>query len=151
LVIKKDQISSLLFTLFALFVCWQSIELGFGTFAKPGPGFLSLLAGISLGLLSLIIFLGTVMAPKTAADPPGQMIPWIPLLVTFASLAGFALFMTTLGFNLTTFLFIGILLRVVAKKGWVLSLSAAFGITLGTYVIFELFLQSQLPEGFFGF
>jgi putative tricarboxylic transport membrane protein len=150
-VLKKDRISSLLFLLFSLYVCWQSIELGFGTFAKPGPGFLSLLAGISLGLLSLVIFFGALTAKKTTEDPPRQNIPWLPLLVTFGCLVGFTLLMTTLGFNLTTFLFIGILLRVVANKSWVLSLSASLAITLGTYVIFELFLQSQLPEGLLGF
>jgi hypothetical protein len=151
LVIKKDQISSLVFFLFALYICLQSIELGFGTFAKPGPGFLSLLAGISLGLLSLIILLGAVIAKKTTEDPAKQIIPWVPLLITFGSLVGFTVFMKTLGFSLTTFLFIGILLRAVAKKGWTLSVLASLGITLGTYVIFELFLQSQLPGGFLGF
>ena len=149
--IKKDQISSLIFFLFSLYVCWQSIELGFGTFAKPGPGFLSLLAGSILVLLSLIIFLGTVIAKKTTGDPPRQLIPWGPLLITFGSLVGFTFFMKTLGFSLTTFLFIVVLLRFVAKKGWILSLLASLAITLGTYVIFEVFLQSQLPEGFLGF
>lgn len=149
--INKDRFSSLVFLLFSLYVCWQSIELGFGTFAKPGPGFISLLAGISLGLLSLIIFAGAVTAKKTTEDSAKRIIPWVPLLITFGSLVGFTLLMMTLGFNLTTFLFIGILLRVVAKKGWSLSILASLAITLGTYVIFELCLQSQLPEGFLGF
>jgi len=150
-VIKKNQVSSLFFILFSLYICWQSIELGFGSFAKPGPGFISLLAGISLGLLSLFILFGAVIAQKATQDSAGQIIPWVPLMTTFGCLVGFTLLMKTLGFSLTTFLFIGILLRVVAKKGWTLSLLASFGITLATYVIFELFLQSQLPEGFLGF
>ena len=149
--IKRDFFSSLFFALFSLYVCWQSFELGFGSFAKPGPGFISLLAGISLGLLSLIIFFGAVITQKATQDSARQIIPWVPLMTTFGSLVGFTLLMKTLGFSLTTFLFIGILLRVVAKKGWILSLLASFGITLATYVIFELFLQSQLPEGFLGF
>ena len=149
--IKKNQVSSLFFILFSLYICWQSIELGFGSFAKPGPGFISLLAGVLLGVLSLIIFFGAVIAKKATQDSDGQMIPWGPLMTTFGCLVGFTLLMKTLGFSLTTLLFIGILLRVVAKKGWILSLLASFGITVATYVIFEVFLQSQLPEGFLGF
>lgn len=149
--IKKNLFSSLLFIVFSLYICWQSVDLGFGSFAKPGPGFISLLAGIGLGLISLVIFLGAVLATKATEDPAKQHIPWLPLMITFGSLVGFTILVKPLGFNLTTFLFIGILLRAVAKKGWTLSLLASLGITLGTYVIFELFLQSQLPEGFLGF
>lgn len=149
--ITKNLFSSLFFILFSLYICWQSVELGFGSFAKPGPGFISLLAGISLGLIALAIFLGALLAIKTTEEPSKQDIPWLPLMLTFGSLVGFAILLKTLGFNLTTFLFIGTLLRGVAKKGWVISLSASLAITLGTYVIFELFLESQLPEGFWGF
>lgn len=149
--IKRNLFSSLFFILFSLYICWQSIDLGFGSFAKPGPGFISLLAGISLGLISLIIFVGAVLATKTAEHPSKQHIPWSPLLITFASLVGFTILVKPLGFNLTAFLFLVTLLRAVAKKGWTVTLLASFGIALGTYVIFELFLQSQLPEGFLGF
>ncbi len=149
--IKRDFFSSLVFVLFSLYVCWESINLGFGRFAKPGPGFISLLAGIFLVLLSLIILLGTRISQKTSEHPSIEIIPWAPLLITFGSLVGFTLLMKTLGFNLTTFLFIGILLRAVAKKSWTVSILASLGITLGTYAIFELFLKSRLPQGFLGF
>jgi putative tricarboxylic transport membrane protein len=150
-VIKRDFFSSLFFALFSLYVCWQSINLGVGRFAKPGPGFISLIAGIALGLLSLIILIGTQISKKTNGHSSGEEIPWVPLLSTFGSLVGFALLLKTLGFNLATFLFLLILLRAVAQKSWRLSLLASVGITLGTYFIFEVFLQSQLPQGFLGF
>jgi putative tricarboxylic transport membrane protein len=150
-VIKRDFFSSLFFALFSLYVCWPSINLGVGRFAKPGPGFISLIAGIALGLLSLIILIGTQISKKTNGHSSGEEIPWVPLLSTFGSLVGFALLLKTLGFNLATFLFLLILLRAVAQKSWRLSLLASVGITLGTYFIFEVFLQSQLPQGFLGF
>ncbi len=149
--IKRNFISSLFFFFFSLYVCWESINLGFGRFAKPGPGFISLLAGIALGLLSLIVLLGTGISRKSSEHTSIKIIPRAPLLITFGSLVGFTLLLKMLGFNLTTFLFIVILLRAVAKKSWALSVLASLGITLGMYAVFEFFLKSQLPQGFLGF
>ena len=77
--------------------------------------------------------------------------PWGLPIITFCSLLGFFLFLGTLGFNLTAFLFLGILVRSVGKKTWTLSALFALGATLAAYIFFGLILQSRLPKGPFGF
>ena len=151
---NKDWFSSLFFILLSIYVCWQSIDLGFGSFGKPGPGFFPFLSGLVLGFLGAIVFLGTWISEKIDEKIFNQKISWKPLVLTFSSLVGFNLFLKTLGFNFTTFLFIGVLLRAIEIKTWTVSILVALSITLGAYIVFELLLQSRLPGGpfeFFGF
>lgn len=42
-------------------------------------------------------------------------------------------------------------MRGVERKSWTVSTLVALGVTLGAYTVFELGLQSQLPQGPFGF
>ena len=151
---KRDWFSSLFFILLSTYVCWESAGLGFGSFPKPGPGFFPFLAGLVLGSLGIVIFLRDWGSRTPAPGTGTKRIPWKPLIITFVSLLGFSLVLKPLGFNLATFLFIAVILRVVERKGWAISIGTAFAAALGAYTLFELGLQSQLPNGpfdFFGF
>ncbi|MFB3883886.1 MAG: tripartite tricarboxylate transporter TctB family protein [Thermodesulfobacteriota bacterium] len=148
---KKDLFSSLFFICLSVYVCWESIGLKFGTFSKPGSGFIPLLAGLVLGFLGLIIFFRALIAKPPRGTISKETSPWTYLVFTFCSMIGFVLFMDDLGFNLATFLFIGILLKIVEKKNWIISVVSAIGVTLGAYIVFDLLLKSQLPGGPFGF
>ncbi len=147
---RKDLFSSLFFIFLSIYICWQSLDLRFGSFAKPGAGFFSFLSSLGLGFLAIIIFFKSRLAKGLREEISGERIPWKPLVITFGSLVGFTLFINTLGFNLSTFLFTGILLRAVGKKNWALSVMFSLSITFGSYILFGLFLQSQLPKGPFG-
>lgn len=148
---KKDWFSSLFFIFLAVFACWHSIDLKIGTFTKPGPGFFPFLSGLAVGFFAITVLFRNWLSKKLHEKISKEKIPWKPLALTFGSLVGFILFLKTLGFNISTFLLIGFLLRAVGKKKWIVSVLAALSITLGAYILFELFLQSQLPEGPFGF
>jgi len=150
-VARKDFFSSLFFIFLSLYVCWESLRLGFGEFSQPGPGFLSFLIGLSLGSLSLAVFLGIVLKKGLPEKGARGKTPWAPLLLTSAALLGFTLLLKTLGFVIDTFLFIFFLLGTVGKKSWAISLLMSLGVTFGTYLLFQYFLQSQLPVGPFGF
>jgi len=148
---KKDLFSALFFLLLSILVCWESIYLKFGSFSKPGPGFLSLLAGLLLGSLSIVLALRTSMTRNLREKFSDTKTPWKPLLITFGSMIGFTLFVEVLGFSGITFLFIGGLLFTVERKTWKVSVVAAVCVTAGAYLVFDLLLRSQLPHGPFGF
>jgi putative tricarboxylic transport membrane protein len=148
---KKDLFSSLFFILLSIYVCWESVHLRIGTFSKPGPGFIPLLSGLVLGFLGMIVFLRALIAKPLRGTISKETSPWTYLVFTFCSMIGFVLFMDDLGFNLTTFLFVGILLKVVEKKSWIIAIVSAIGVALGAYIVFDLLLKSQLPRGPFGF
>ena len=147
---KKDLFSSLFFLLLSIFVCWESIYLRFGSFSKPGPGFLSLLAGLLLGSLAIVLALRTWMTKNIRQKFSDIKTPWKPLLITFGSMIGFTFLIEVLGFNSMTFLFIGGLLFAVERKTWKLSIVVAVCVAAGAYLIFDLLLRSQLPRGPFG-
>ena len=148
---RKDFFSSLFFILLSIYVCWESVHLRIGTFSKPGSGFIPLLSGLVLGFLAMITFFRALIAKPLHETTSEERIPWTFLIFTFCSMIGFTLFMDDLGFNLTTFLFIGMLLKVVEKKSWIVSVVSAISVTLGAYIVFDFFLKSQLPRGPFGF
>ena len=144
---RKDLFSSLFFVFLSTYVCWQSLDFGFGRLSKPGPGLFSFLSGLGLGFFALLTFLKSQSAKDLRETASSASIPWKPLALTFGALVGYTLLIRTLGFTLTTFLFIGIMLRAVGKKTWVLSGAFGLAIALGAYVLFGLLLQSQLPKG----
>ncbi len=63
----------------------------------------------------------------------------------------YAIFLNTLGFLLVTFLMMVYLFRVIKPMSWKKILGGAFLTAFGSYAVFELWLQAQLPRGIFGF
>jgi putative tricarboxylic transport membrane protein len=149
-VARKDFVSALFFICLAVYVCWQSLDMGFGRWGKPGSGFFSLLSGLGLGVLAIVVLFKSRFAKDAAETSPSEAIPWRPFLITFGCLTGYTLLIDTLGFTPTTFLFIGLLLRTIGKRTWALSASLGLGIALGAYLLFGFLLQSHLPKGPFG-
>lgn len=148
---RRDQFFSLSFVILAGYACWQSVDLGIGTFAKPGPGFFPFLSSLALGGFAIVTLFKDRFLKKQLEELSDRGIGWTPLVLTFASLLGFILSLKFLGFIITTFFFIGFLLRAVEKKTWIVSAMVALSVSLGTYLLFDLLLQSQLPQGPFGF
>ena len=149
--VRKDLFSSLFFILLSIYICWKSLGLSFGSFSRPGAGFFPFLSGLVIGCLAVIICFRAWITKTLREKVSKEKIPWRPILLTFSCMVGFTLLVEVLGFNFTTVLFIGVLLRAVEKKGWTVTAISAIGITLGAYLVFDLFLKSQLPRGPFGF
>ena len=149
--VRKDVLSSLFFILLSIYICWKSVGLSLGRFSKPGGGFFPFLSGLVIGCLAITIFFKAWITKTIRERVSREQIPWRSVLLTFCCMVGFTLFVDLLGFNFTTALFVGLLLRTVEKKGWRITAIAAIGITLGAYLVFDVFLRSQLPRGPFGF
>ena len=151
---KADLGSGSVLLLLGASVCYKSLSLGLGPSGSPGPGFLPFLAGLCLASLSLAILLLAVVK-KTPASPTGKFWPGLKKLkvvsVVFLSLVAYNLLWTKLGFTLTTFLLMGFLFRIVGARGWGATILGAGISSFLAYLLFQTFLQSQLPTGFIGF
>lgn len=144
--LKADRWIGAFFALFSLYVCVESVRLGLGTYHRPGPGFLSFLAGIILGVLSLALISLVLFRSTEKAQVwhnRGQ------ILMVFLALLGFTLLVELLGFILTAFLLIWFLLKVVERRGWGFSVGVALVVTGASYVVFDVWLSAQLPAGIF--
>lgn len=124
-----------------------------GAWNEPGPGFLPFWGGIVLTAMSIALlmrtFWGKLPAITHSFFPRSDS--WKRVTATFAALIAYNLLLTTLGFTLMTFLFVGFLVRFIFPQTWTRSLVIAVLSSLAAQLLFVNFLETQLPKGFLGF
>jgi len=143
----RDQASALFWLAVAILVAVQSVTLKLGTLTQPGPGFFPFWSAIVLGVLSVVLLVGS--RRRRAPAPASATRSWTPAIVAGGLLA-YVLLLERLGFVTVTFLFLLFLFRLV-RKGWLVSGLAAVVGTGACYGLFQLWLKSQLPRGPLGF
>ena len=149
---ERDRISTLVWLVVAIGICFGSVRLSLGNFHKPGPGFFSFLAGAVLGILSILVFLQSFKGlsgdeKKAFLSNPQR---GLKVVYVFVALILYAIGMNYIGFFFSTFLFVGFLLRGIDPQAWLVVLA---GSILGTIIPYGVFywLGVQLPVGFLGF
>ena len=150
---RADRISGIFWLLFAIFVCIESYRLGLGTLHQPGPGFLFFWASIALGIMDLVVLIRAWMDKKAAETKltifGGQNV--LKIILVLISVFLYAIFMETVGFILVTLLLFIFLLGFIEKKKWWFTLFVSVVVTVIAYLIFEVWLKSQLPRGLLDF
>jgi hypothetical protein len=132
----------------ALAVAAEAARLGFGTFGRPGPGFLPFLAAVCLGLLAVLGLIQTAVrkpAAKTGGGFRSHDILRIGLVTTVLFL--YVLLWDVIGFLPSTFLLLLFLFRCVEPLRW-RNVYLASGLTLAfSYFLFAVLLGARLPAG----
>jgi len=132
---------------FALYAC--TIEIG--AWNEPGPGFLPFWGGVTLVMMSIALLARTwkrkgIVLPSFFPKNDS----WKRVVATFAALTAYNLVFDFLGFTLTTFLFIGVLVKFIFPQTWLRSLIVAAAAAFAARILFVDFLQTQLPQGLLG-
>jgi putative tricarboxylic transport membrane protein len=145
---SRDRVSGLFWLAVALFAAAQGLVLGLGSLHRPGPGFFPFWGGGVLGLLSILL---VVRSPTQVATGAARLRPdnARPVVATGAVL-GYLLLLDVLGFVSITFLFLLLLFRV-EHRSWTFSAASAAAGAVGSYVLFQVWLKTQLPTGPLGF
>lgn len=149
---NNDQRSSLIWLIIGLAILLYSMKYGLGRMSSPGPGFVPFLSGLVIAGLALIVFFQQL--GKEVRDRLGDLWrkkDWPVTLKVMVALILYAIFLQTLGFLLVTFLIILYLFRAIEPLGWRKVFAGALGTAFGAYLIFDIWLQAQLPRGIFGF
>lgn len=144
---KSDRWIGLFLFLFSLYVCLESVRLGFGPYFRPGPGFFPFYSGLLLAAFSLVLILVGYLATREKKGPWGGS---LNIFMVGLSMFAFAWLLEPVGFIATAFLFTAFLFRAVERRGWIFSLAAAFLIVGSSYIVFDRWLQAQLPVGVLG-
>ena len=151
---SSDSISGLFWLAVGILLSlWAGTTYEIGILTQPGPGYLPLALGIILILLSLILLLGkkkpSGMKPIVPSAP--RAAGWKKILYTVLILAVAAFFFEKVGYLITFFFLIFLLMKGAAEpQSWKRIILAAFLTTLGIYLIFVLLLEQPLPRGFLG-
>ena len=150
---KQDQKSSLVWFSFALYICLETLRhLPLGDWHDPGPGFMPMVAGVLLGFLSILNLIRSSLDNSTEDQKPWQSGErWKILILILAVLYAYTFVLETLGFVISTFLLMVFLFKAVEPQKWVWTIAGSALTSLACYVVFELWLRTQLPRGIWGF
>jgi putative tricarboxylic transport membrane protein len=145
---SRDRVSGLFWLAVALFAAAQGLSLGLGSLHRPGPGFFPFWGGVVLGLLSILLVVRSPArdAPGAARVRPDTAKP----VVAAGAILGYLLLLEVLGFVPVTFLFLLLLFRR-ERRSWAFSAASAAAGAAGCYVVFQIWLKTQLPTGPLGF
>lgn len=130
------------------FACGAFIEarkLPFGSLSSPRAGFFPLILSALLAVFSLPLLLESLKEREARSGlRPGT---WKRVGLTLGALFAYGFLFESLGYIVTTFLFVGFLLRAVDRQGWLRAFTVAFCASLASYLLFGLLLRSPLPAG----
>jgi putative tricarboxylic transport membrane protein len=150
---KADRISGIFWLFFSAFICIESYRLGLGSLHQPGPGFIFFWTAFVMGILSVAVIIPAWTRKQTgeAEGPIFGKENVLKIILVLLSLFLYASFMETLGFIPMTLLLFIFLLGMIEKKRWGLTIFVSVVVTGISYLVFEIWLKSQLPKGLLGF
>jgi len=150
---KADQWSGLVLFIIAVVIFCASTLLPYGNIHNPGPGFFPLWLGVLLGAMSIGLFL-QVTWQKEGARILGEIleekIRWGKVLVVIIVLVLYGFLMDYVGFLIITFLVMAFLLRAIEPQSWKAVIGWAVVGSVGSYLVFEVWMKLRLPKGFLG-
>jgi putative tricarboxylic transport membrane protein len=140
--------ASLILAGLAGLILFEASRLAFGSIRVPQTGFFpsilaTLLLFFSIGLLVQI----RRQAGGESREQPIKSEAWIRISITLAAMFGFALVLEKLGFLLSTFTLMLVLLRVIEAQKWSRVIAVAFATALISYFLFARLLNIPLPAG----
>ena len=132
-----------------LLALW-SLHYNVGSFVSPGPAFLPLALGILLIFLSLLLlWQARKSAPANETGSPFVWpVGWKKISSTILILILAAFLFETIGYLLTVFFLMVLLMLVAELRSWKKILLIAAFTALGVYVVFVFWLGQPLPVGF---
>ena len=146
---NPDRWSSLFWLVFSILICAESFRLDIGSFHNPGTGSFPFLAGLVFGILSLVLFIRSFLY-KGKMESILSKVRWKSVILALLSLFLYAIVLEKIGFVISTVFFIGILLKIIERKDWYLVIFVSITSTFLFWIVFQLWLQSQLPKGILG-
>jgi putative tricarboxylic transport membrane protein len=126
----------------------ESWRLGFGSFVRPGVGFVPFLAALVLGGLAVAALVQTIR--DTSGTVAGGLFDIKDLrrvLWVIVVLAAYALAWDVVGFLASTLLLLFFLFRCVEPLRWRTVLIASVLTLTMTYILFSTLLGTRLPPG----
>ena len=130
------------------FIAWQSKKLSLGIPRAPGPGFFPFCLGLLLIGVALAIL---VYGLKQKTESLKAEVSKGRVILALGSIFAYSLVFEPLGYLLSTFSLMFLLLRMMVRKTWWFGPVVACLITLISYIIFKVWLRVFLPNGILSF
>jgi putative tricarboxylic transport membrane protein len=142
---KRDIGVAALTLIFGAAAAYESAKLPFGTVHSPGQGFFPWWISAVIFLLALfLLFQALTSRSSVAREVSGRIAKVAALLVI---LAAYTFLLEPLGYPLSTFLLVLFMLRAIDRQRWAVALGMAAITSIGSYVVFAIWLSIPLPRG----
>jgi putative tricarboxylic transport membrane protein len=142
---KRDIGVAALTLIFGVAAAHESAKLPFGTVRNPGPGFFPWWTSVVLDVLALILLAQALTRRSTAVGKGSGRIAKVAALLIV--LGTYIFLLDPLGYLLSTFLLVLFMLRAIDTQRWAVALGVAAVTSVGSYVIFAIWLSIPLPRG----
>ena len=145
---KREIIICSFWLLLSFYLSVESYRLGLSTANRPGPGFFPFIATLGIGLIAAFRLVNSIR--KSSPDENSELgLAGEARLVAYviAGMMAYAFALNLLGFLLCTFLLVAFYLKVIAARGWLVTLSFAAAVALASHVFFDVLLKADLPRG----
>jgi len=148
---RHDLISSTIWFCAGLFITLYAPQFDLGTASAPGTGFMPFWAGILMCIFSAVTFLQAYFNQDSKSEKLWENIQFQKLIFVALGLFIYTFFLDLVGFLICTFLLILILIRFVGSENWPKSIAGAILTSALCYLLFDKWLQANLPRGILGF
>ncbi len=149
---RYDVISGLFLLTVAVVTCLMANRLGFDNIHNPGPGLIPFGVAALLGLMSVGLCIRSLLGRSREGREQGVFanIAWGKIIIALCGLIGYGIFFNFLGFRISTFLLMVLLLGAVSRMKWVWALLTSLITVICAYLIFVTWLGCLFPTGPFG-
>jgi putative tricarboxylic transport membrane protein len=146
--IQGESFFNFLLAVLGFLIVFLSVKLGFGTLKKPGPGLFSFLCGLVIFLQSLVLFFfGKRVEEREDSSGHTGVKKGFLILATFLF---WIILMPYVGYVLITFFATLSFSKVMGLEGWRKPVALSIGITVFCYLLFDVYLYTDLPRGLLG-
>jgi len=145
---RREIIICSFWLLLSFYLSVESYRLGLSTVNRPGPGFFPFIATIGIGVIAAFRLVNSTR--KSSPDENSELgLAGEGRLVVYviAGMIAYAFALNLLGFLFCTFLLVTFYLKVIAARGWLVTLSFAAAVALASHVFFDVLLKADLPRG----
>jgi hypothetical protein len=141
---QKDFWAALIFIGTGMGFALGSTQYGFGSSARPGPGYFPFGLGLLLAATGLVVLFRAATAAAPVDEPVGPF-AWRPLVCILGSAALFGLLLPRAGLVITLPLLIAVASMAGGRPRWKHALISAAVLTAGAWLVFSWGLGLALP------
>ena len=142
---------SVVLMVFGLAIVVGALRYGWGSLESPGAGFVPFFAGAAMAGFSAFTILQGLTKGWHPLQKLWEGVRWQRPATVTVSLLLYSAFMEDLGFLASTVILMTYLYRMLEPSSWKETLLTALATTIGFYLVFQIWLEAQLPRGLLGF
>ncbi len=145
----EKTVNLFLFLVSAFYLAYSLSNYKLGTMRMPKEGFMPMVVGVGAVAISAILLVQSLLDRGDAQNVKFH-ISWVRFFLLVGVSLAYALLMNTLGYLLSSFLFLLGVLKIAGVRGWLRTLLISVIAAAAFYLIFKVALGVMLPAGLLG-